>query len=169
VFGKIKSQTGEMPSSEMRQMCSASFDPDSLGSNSVDSNSSRGSSEEKQLSFDNDVEEVRRRKQIDNDVRRRKQIDNDVEEVRRRKQIDNDVEEVRRRKQMDNDVRRRKQVNDDNDVRRRKQLNDDKSVTSAQMSAWNKSKKIEDELSQLWDTGQVGCQFRWKLFSFTQS
>jgi len=135
-----------MPSSEMRQMCSASFDPDSLGSNSVDSNSSRGSSEEKQLSFDNDVEEVRRRKQIDNDV-----------------------EEVRRREQIDNDIRRRKQVNDDNDVRRRKQLNDDKSVTSAQMSAWNKSKKIEDELSQLWDTGQVGCQFRWKLFSFTQS
>jgi hypothetical protein len=117
-----------------------------LGSNSVDSNSSRGSSEEKQLSFDNDVEEVRRRKQIDNDV-----------------------EEVRRRKQIDNDIRRRKQVNDDNDVRRRKELNDDKSVTSAQMSAWNKSKKIEDELSQLWDTGQVGCQFRWKLFSFMQS
>ena len=114
-----------MPSSEMRQICSvSSFDPDSLGSNSVDSNSSRGSSEEKQLNDENDV-----RRRNENDVRHRNETD----------------------------VRLRKQLNDENDVRRRKQLNDVKieSVASAKMSAWNKSKKIEDELSQLWDTGQV--------------
>jgi hypothetical protein len=74
-----------MPSTEMRQICSVSFQPDSLAGSSV---GSRGSSEEKQLDDDS-----------------------------------------------------------------RKTSTSSKASTSS--LSWAKSKKIEDELSQLWDTGQV--------------
>ena len=85
-----------MPSSEVRQVCSVSFHPDSLGGSSVDS---RGSSQEKQV----------------------------------------DAEDVRKAS-----------------------TSSKSSITSTSSStlSWSKSKKIEDELSQLWDTGQVvgSCQ-----------
>ena len=87
-----------MPSSDVRPVCSVTFHPDSLGSNSVDSNSSRGSSEEQQID-------------------------------------DNDVVVVGRHKSQ--------------------------KVNSTKMStSWTRSQKVEDELSQLWDTGQVSSLFR---------
>ena len=80
------------------------FSPESLGSTSVDSNSSRGSSEEK----------------------------DDVTQRHLTKTVSIKMNSIK--------------------------------MNSTKVTPWSRSQKVEDELSQLWDTGQVfWTSLRWEL------